>query len=320
MKLKIAFLSNKLTLRGTEIAMYDYAHYNETFLGNESLIITRDINLIKQEFDVSEKAYKKFQDRFNIEYYRNKKDIDNIVEKYNISHLYIIKSGIIDNILSSKCKNLVHCVFTSKYEHGEIYSVISNNVNNYCNTKYPVVPHMINVYDSNENLRNKLNISEDAIVFGRYGGMETFDLDFVKKCIIDIISKRKDIYFLFMNTNNFYKNENIIYLEGTTNMKLKRMFINTCDSMLHARYSGETFGLSCGEFALCEKPIITFNSKIERNHIDILKEKAIIYNNYEDLYNIINTFYKNKYNMKNNDYMKFTPENVMKIFETVYLS
>lgn len=300
--------------------MYDYAHYNETFLGNKSLIITRDLNLIKQEFDVSEKAYKKFQDRFNIEYYKNNKDIDNIVEKYNITHLYIIKAGNFDNILSSKCKNLVHCVFTSKYKHVEIYSVISNNVNNYCNTNYPVVPHMINIYDSNENLRNKLNISEDAIVFGRYGGRETFDLDFVKKCIIDTISKRKDIYFLFMNTNHFYQNENIIYLEGTTNMKLKRMFINTCDSMLHARKNGETFGLSCGEFALCEKPIITFNSKIERNHIDILKEKAIIYNNYEELYNIINTFNKNKYIMKNNDYIKFTPENVIKIFEKVYLS
>jgi hypothetical protein len=32
----IGFLSNKLTLRGTEIAMYDYADYNETILNNRS--------------------------------------------------------------------------------------------------------------------------------------------------------------------------------------------------------------------------------------------------------------------------------------------
>ena len=50
---RIAFLSNKLTLRGTEIAMYDYADYNETLLNNKSIIITRDYNLIKNQFDVS---------------------------------------------------------------------------------------------------------------------------------------------------------------------------------------------------------------------------------------------------------------------------
>ncbi len=43
----VGFLSNKLTLRGTEIAVYDYADYNETILNNKSIIITRDYNKIK---------------------------------------------------------------------------------------------------------------------------------------------------------------------------------------------------------------------------------------------------------------------------------
>jgi hypothetical protein len=43
----IAFLSNKLTLRGTEVALYDYADYNEKILGNKSVIITRDYEIIK---------------------------------------------------------------------------------------------------------------------------------------------------------------------------------------------------------------------------------------------------------------------------------
>ena len=74
MKKYIGFLSNKLTLRGTEIAMYDYADYNEKILNNKSLIITRDFNLIKHEFDVSEEAYYKFNKRFNIEYYNNQQE------------------------------------------------------------------------------------------------------------------------------------------------------------------------------------------------------------------------------------------------------
>ena len=35
--MKVAFLSNKLTLRGTEIVLYTYAHYNEIILKNKSI-------------------------------------------------------------------------------------------------------------------------------------------------------------------------------------------------------------------------------------------------------------------------------------------
>ena len=38
---KIAFHSNQLCLRGTEIALYDYAKYSEELLNNESIIIAR---------------------------------------------------------------------------------------------------------------------------------------------------------------------------------------------------------------------------------------------------------------------------------------
>ena len=41
--MKIAFHSNQLGLRGTEIALFDYAYYNRELLGNESIIIS-DIN------------------------------------------------------------------------------------------------------------------------------------------------------------------------------------------------------------------------------------------------------------------------------------
>jgi hypothetical protein len=178
---------------------------------------------------------------------------------------------------------------------------------------------MVRVNDTDENLRSILKIPENSIVFGRHGGKETFDIDFVKECIKNILNERENIFFIFLNTDVFLKNDKIIYLDGTTDMEFKRKFINTCDAMIHARKFGETFGLACGEFAVCEKPIITFNSEREINHIDVLKEKAIIYNNYNELYEIINTFHKNKYDMKNNGYMEYNAENIMKIFNQVYL-
>ena len=102
-------------------------------------------------------------------------------------------------------------------------------------------------------------------------------------------------------------------------MNFKRAFINSCDALIHARSRGETFGLTCGEFAVCKKPIITWNGSYEREHLNILKDKAVIYNDQNDLYDILNTFTTTKYNMDNNGYMFYSPQNVMNIFKAIYL-
>ena len=316
----IGFLSNKLTLRGTEIAMYDYADFNETLLKNKSVIITRDYNKIQGQFDVSSDAYAKFHNRFTVEYYQSQQDIDNIVEKHNLTHLYIIKAGSWDGLASTKCKNLIHCVFVTSQPHGQVYSVISDEVNRLHNTNYPVVPHMIRNFETNEHLRIELAIPENAIVFGRYGGMETFDIEFVHTAVQNILNARDDVYFIFMNTNVFYKHSRIIYLQGTTNMELKRKFINTSDALLHARRQGETFGLTCGEFAMALKPVITYEGSKEKNHIGILRENAVLYSDYNTLYNILYNFNKTQYTMDGNGYFSYSPENVMKLFEKVFLS
>jgi len=313
----VAFLSNKLTLRGTEIAMYDYAHYNEKILGNKSIIITRNYENVKQEYDVDIHAYNKFRERFSVFYYAGQPDIDTIVSQNSVSHLYIIKAGDWDGLISTQCKNLIHCVFSTKQPHGEIYTPIGQTVNHICKTNLPVLPHMINVDECSDNLRESLGIPSDAIVFGRYGGKETFDIQFVHEVIRHFL-QTSNVYFLFMNTNEFYQHKQIIYLPGNSDMVYKRKFINTCDALLHARTGGETFGLTCGEFAICEKPVITWGHSSENEHLLILKDKAVIYNTPNELYDILRTFTKNKYDMKNNGYMAYTPENVMNIFKHMF--
>jgi hypothetical protein len=55
---KIAFHTNQLSIRGTEVAIYQYAKYNEDILGNKSVIFTfpnRDMS-----------AYEKFKERFEV--------------------------------------------------------------------------------------------------------------------------------------------------------------------------------------------------------------------------------------------------------------
>ena len=60
------------------------------------------------------------------------------------------------------------------------------------------VPHMIGLKSSenNENLREKLNIQENATVFGRDGGLDTFNLHFVYNAIVRTVLANNHIYFL----------------------------------------------------------------------------------------------------------------------------
>lgn len=309
----VAFLSNKLTLRGTEVAIYDYAHYNETLLGNKSIIITRDYEKIKYEFDVDNKAYDKFKERFDVLYYESQSDIDQIVLNNKVTHLFIIKSGTNDGLYSNHCTNIIHCVFDVSQQHGQVYTPIGETINQRYDTNYPVTPHIVTLPDCDENLRSSLGIPEHAIVFGRYGGKESFDIQYVQRVVSSIIQLRDDVYFLFMNTHPFYGHKNIIHLPGTADMILKRKFINTCDALLHARERGETFGLTCGEFSICKKPVITYGGSIEREHLLILKDKAVIYNTQDEVETILQTFKKDKYDVSENGYMFYTPENVMEI-------
>lgn len=315
----VAFLSNKLTLRGTEVAIYDYADYNEKILGNKSIIVTRDYEKIKHEWDVDVKAYDKFRSRFDVFYYSSLQDIDIIVINNSISHIFIEKAGYNDGLISNCCKNIIHCVFDVSQPHGQVYTPIGQTINIIHGTSYPVMPYMVTMPECCENLRTQLKIPESAIVFGRYGGTESFDIKFVYNVIKTILDSRDDVYFLFMNTNVFYEHKNIIYLPGNADMMFKRQFINTCDALIHARERGETFGLTCGEFAICQKPVITWNGSNEREHLLILKEKAVTYNTPDELYNIFKTFTKNKYDVSDNGYMFYNPKNVMEIFKKVCL-
>jgi hypothetical protein len=88
--------------------------------------------------------------------------------------------------------------------------------------------------------------------------------------------------------------------------------------MIHARTMGETFGLAVAEFSLKNKPIIT-TLMGDLEHITILKEKAIIYNDKNSLINI----FRNIKTIKNthedwNAYTDYTPEKIMLKFKEIF--
>lgn len=319
--MNILFHSNQLGYRGTEVALYDYAIYNEEILNNSSIIISP-----KQSKLSSPESVQRFSNRFKVIFYDCINDIDNIASKNNIDLLYCIKSGKYDGIISHTVKTCIHAVFMEYDPHGDVYAYVSKwlskamNAENIC-----YVPHIVKMPKTNNNFREYLNIPNDAIVFGQYGGDDSFNIKFAKKAVKDISDKSKNTYFIFMNTKPvkeklFYKlPNNIIYLPKSSDLFTKAAFINTCDAMLHARKRGETFGLAIGEFSAMNKPIITYLDSPEKAHIEILGDKGIYYRNYNELCDILINFRPDQYKNWDCYSSQFSPEIVMQQFKKVFI-
>jgi len=313
---KIAFHTNVLNERGTVVAICDYAYYNEKLLGNKSVI------LYNRGYEGNgASAIERIKKSFEVYSYSSKSEIEDILRNLQIDVLYAIKSGENDGFLSNYCKTVVHAVFRQFQPHGDVYAYVSEWLS-YKMTKgaYPFVPHIVTLPETQESLRERLGISKDAIVFGRYGAWETFQYKPTLRVLPSIAKKRKDIVFLFMNTAPFCPPmDNIIHLPMELDPMEKAKFINTCDAMLHARKQGESFGLAVGEFSIKNKPIITNYFCKDRAHIHMLGDKGIYYWNGLHLKLILNRFKPDT--SKNWDAFseRFNPSQVMQKFNEVFL-
>ena len=316
----IAFHDNNLCLRGTTNAMFDYADYNERILGNKSIIVSSPYGNLD--------AYDKFVDRFGKENVRLSgfHDYATDLPKLGVDYLYLIKSGgKSDGLWLENIPTLIHVVFRSNEPHGYRYKYVSDWLakdQGYDPIDY-AVPHMIQrLPEPNYDLRERLGISKDKIVFGYLGGATEFNHRDAQEIVKRVSNERNDIYFIFMNINKFMDdNPNVIHLPGTWDMNEKSSFINACDAMLHARSGGETFGCAVAEFSIMNKPVVTYGISGEKSHLEILGDRGIVYNTYDELYDIVNNL---KSYVKYGDYYKaydnHSPERIMERFNKNFLS
>lgn len=311
----VAFWDNYLCERGTTAALFDYAFYNQTLLQNKSIIF-----YLRNHPSNLPAAIEKFNTHFNVYGVNNIDEADNIMSAIGCSHIYLIKYGTNDGVISKVAKNFIHCVFVCYEPHGEVYAALSDVIEGY-NSSITIFPHICNLPSSSENMRKELNIPENAIVFGRYGGKESFDIPFVHKTVYDFAVNNPHIYFLFVNTFHFCNQlPNIIHIdEPIVDMVKKTEFINTCDAMLWGRGRGETFGLAIAEFSIRNKPVICTNTYPENAHIKMLGNKAIIYTE-QTLYDILSSFDPEDAITKDwNAYREYSPDKVMQLFDNLFL-
>ena len=314
--MKIAFHSNCLTVRGTENAIYYYALYNEKLLNNKSIIIT-PVSGIPSSDTI---AIENFRKRFQILYYSDLDEMDKLIENFDI--FYCIKFGTDDNIKSNKIKTVIHCVFDMSQPHGQVYTGVSATLARKFNSD-SFVPHMIGLNPSitGDNLRDQLMIPNNGIIFGRMGGLDTFDLEIARNAIKRILNDCVNIYFVFVNTPNFVRHPRSFFLDKIITDEEKNKFIITCDAHLECGSLGHSFGISLGEASINNKPCICYNGPMwNTSHIEILGDKGIYFQTENELYDILSSFNPDNYkNKDNNCYREYCPEQVMKKFKCVFL-
>ena len=323
----VAFYQPFMNERGTCVAMFDYAWYNQTLLGNKSIFVydSKDsrnhsgaIKHIQENFSLHDINCSDYIVTGNSSERSTK--IDSILEKEQCTHVYLCKSGYNDGVIPKKSKSLVHVMgmVPPSEKHGDVWAYVSLFSNQVCSGgKECVLPYMVNLPDETSSMREDLHIPKNAIVFGRHGGIDTFD-DWAYEMMGKILKERPEVYFLLLNTPKKLYHDRVIHLGCIVDPTEKVRFINTCDAMIHIRWVGETFGMACAEFSSRNRPVITDIRSPERNHIDILGDKGIYFKNQQEAFSILLKF-KPDFGKDWNCYKEYSPKNVMNIFNRVFL-
>lgn len=311
--LRIGFHSNQLGLRGSDVALYDYARFGRDLLGLDPVIIA-DGRGDLQGLD-------KFRREFPVELYDDFSRVQGVVDRRGLDAVYFLKAGGDDGKTVRGARTLVHAAFQVCQPHGDVYAYVSRWLAERMDGgRHPWVPHMVHLPDTDRNFRDRLGIPETARVFGRYGGRDGFDLPFVHEVVRRVAAAAPRIYFLFMNTEPFCEPMgNILHLNPTWDLEAKTAFINTCDAMLHGRRQGESFGLAIAEFLLRDKPVIAWADGVDRNHRVMLGEGGLTYKGPADLFDRLTGFVRSEpAGAYRERVAEFAPEKVMETFRNVF--
>jgi len=315
--MKILFHANTINYRGTTVAITDYARYNQDILGNESTITY--CNTIGPERDMGNEqaVIDELEKEFEVVGYRAG-GLEKKIEELHIDLAYFINSGQSES-LPTNCKTAVHAVFQFNQPHGDRYAYISEWLSQKMSDgNIPFVPHIVQLPDTTENYRGAFNIRADQKVIGRIGGYYTFDIPFVKQYIKRLVTSTDEFVFLFAGTEPFIDHPNVRFINEFHNPLKKAKFINTCDAMLHARDRGESFGLSVAEFLSLNKPVLAWNGGHDLNHLDMLKDSGLLYNDPNHLDELIRSLpdFKEDWTKRVEQYK---PIPVMNKFKEVFL-
>ena len=282
--MRILLHTNALNERGTTTAIRDYAQglskfgheVSIAFSSNDKSNVTTIFKQVQNEYQTF--GYLDF----------NKFALQNS-RKWDLA--YFIKYGYNDGKLIPKIPNIVHAVFQSYDPHGEKYIYISEwlakkmrtrNLKNMMKLSskgldslkfgsFQYLPHIVSLPGAQRNLRSEWGFPEDAIIGGRHGAKDTFDVPMVQNLIKILLCENKKLCFVFANTNQFIEHPRVKFLPSLLSRIETSEYLSSLDFFVHARHRGETFGLSLLEAMLSKVPVFSYSKGIDGNHRFLLR-------------------------------------------------
>jgi len=280
----IAFDGRVLNERGTTSAIYDYAEAVEQELGHKALILHQTG---ADAFNPGIAAH--FARRFEPVTYTDVDDMRRKVRASGAEVLYAFNFTPDQDRRVEGVRNAAHVLFQHYRPRADVYAYISEWMADHMGGA-PWVPHIVNVTPPDRSLRKDWGFPEDAVVLGRHGGYDQFDLPFVKGAVAEALERRRDLYFAFLNTEPFIQSERVKFIPTVYDMTEKSNFVFSCDAMLHGRKAGEGFGLAPAEFLALDKPVICWEGGKDRNHLWMIPDHRYVYRTATDLMRILLTF------------------------------
>lgn len=210
--------------------------------------------------------------------------------------VYLLKKGLHDGLLIPGIPNSVHAIFQYYQPHGDSYAYISDwlartmsrSQNKYIPARFrpyiPLeklklssVPFSVNLPLPATNLRTEFGIPDEAKLCLRFGGMETFDIPWVKRILIESLDEDSNLWFLGVNTEKFTTHKRAVFAPPIFGLQTKADLIGSADFILHARRQGESFGMNILESMQGGKPILAWYGGWDRNHVALLDKSSLYF-------------------------------------------
>jgi hypothetical protein len=212
---------------------------------------------------------------------------------------YFIKSGERDGLVLPNGRSLVHAVFQNYDPHGTRYSYISRWLGNSVRDKvfskegrqrglpergreaerygcanalsFDHLDLIVDTSPPQHGIRAELGIPEEAFVILRFGGWDTFDIEWVHEIVESELDKHPDWFFVGLNTRPFTEHSRARFIPMVMDPVEKSSIIASANVFLTARGQGEAFGVAVAEALQIGIPVLAWNGGTDQAHIDMLQ-------------------------------------------------
>ena len=315
--MRLGFDASAINERGISVALHDYAEAAQSLLGHDVVVF---YDRVRSAAPVTEM----FARTFRMVGYDPEDDLRRVTEPHALDFCYFIHAGVNTSRVRAAADRIgVHVVFRHYEPHGDVYAYVSDWLSDWMTGgRVPVVPHIVKTPKPAPDLRSELGIPHDAFVVGRLGGLDQFNLQFVKKAIAKALPRRSNLHFLFVNTAPFIEHERVRFLPMIVDQQKKANFIASCDVGLNAKKIGESFGLAIAEFLALGKPVFAWAGGQDGNHVHMIPDRSWLYRTRRNLLDLLVNFElgPSDADRARAAVAEFAPEPVIRQFERVFLS